>query len=690
MKPTFIEGKTINDAVLKALEELIYNGYRTKSRNGDINTIYNFFSTIENPKARHLSLNGRKNNIFASIAETFWVFAGSNGIDPYLSFFLPRAKDFSDDGKNWRGGYPERIKNGNQLDDVIEQFRNEGIYTRRATLYIGDPNLDTKESLENVYGLDKTLDKPCFLSHTEILTNSGYKRISEVTTEDLVYSYNESSECVELKRVEWSGKTKDVSRYLKITLSNGDEVCVTEDHSMYMKEYSFVGRSRQPYTVIQKKASEIEIGDYILSTPIHENGGLIKKNLRENKRFSNLTSWHRDSFEYFYGEIPEGMTVHHKNGDHFDNSKENLELLTESEHNRIHKLLNNPSRNKKVIEKKVEANRQNPGYSHGLMFKGLSKEEILDIFEKRIEELETLSYDYANKNLGTMGFPSLTRIVDKFGSWKNFKHQLKNRIGDHKVFERRIKENSDTSMGFIKVIGVEYVEESVGVFDITVEDNHNFILKSGGWIVHNCNMAMDFFVTPDKRLHMNVKSRSGDVIWGWGSINIFEWTFLQEMILQSIQDEIDPEVSLGSYNHHVTNLHLYDFNGAQGYQVLENKLHQKIGLNADDEIVFPDLDDTHDFFKELVDFYSELIISEGIPSYGKNIKGVNNIFKKYHVPVGSNLLYEYASLVLAYICQKKSKLSEVDFNLTIPISGSDEFIYSIEQSSFRKFNIEVE
>jgi thymidylate synthase len=360
---TDIRGKTINEVVNKSLQELIYNGYRTKSRNGDINTVYNAFVTLDNPKARHLSLVGRKNNIFATIAETFWVFAGSNKIDPYLSFFLPRAKDFSDDGETWRGGYPERIFANGQLDDVIEQFRNEGIYTRRAVLVISDPNLDTKENLLSKYGIDQTKDRPC-------------------------------------------------------------------------------------------------------------------------------------------------------------------------------------------------------------------------------------------------------------------------------------------------------------------------------------NMIIDFFITPDKRLHMNVKSRSGDVIWGFGSINIFEWTFLQEMVLQFIQDEIDPKVTLGTYNHHVTNLHLYDFNGAQGYEVLRNPLDQKLGLNANDEIEFPVVEEVHDFFQKLVEFYSGLITAEKLPSYGTDILDLNELFEDFRLSTEGNILYEYACLVLAYIMQKRYRLAEEEFGLNIEVMGSDEFIQSIDYSPFRKFNFE--
>ncbi len=359
-----ITGKTINEAVYKSLDALISEGYRAPSRNGDISTIYNAFVEIESPKSRHLNLVGRKNNIFATIAETFWVFAGSNQIDPYLSFFLPRAKDFSDDGKEWRGGYPERILNGFQIDDVIEQFRNEGIFTRRAVTVIYDANLDTAENLKAVYNLDKTKDRPC-------------------------------------------------------------------------------------------------------------------------------------------------------------------------------------------------------------------------------------------------------------------------------------------------------------------------------------NLIMDFFITPDKRLHMNVKSRSGDVVWGFGSINIFEWTFYQEMILQYIQAEIDPEVTLGSYNHHVTNLHLYDFNGAQGYDVIENKLKQTLGIINTDKIEFPGVEDTHDFFEELVHRLSFAINNEET-NYDRVYDEIYDTFMSYNLTINGNQLFDYARIIGAYICAKNMKMEKGERTTEIEVSLngiSAEFARSVIDSNFRKFTV---
>ncbi len=57
---------------------------------------------------------------------------------------------------------------------------------------------------------------------------------------------------------------------------------------------------------------------------------------------------HRELWEKEHGEIPKGFDVHHKNENKLDNSLENLELISHSEHLKRHNSKeNNPNWDKK-------------------------------------------------------------------------------------------------------------------------------------------------------------------------------------------------------------------------------------------------------------------------------------------------------------------------------------------------------
>src|SRR4051812_11719639 len=120
------------------------------SRAGKTRELTHVGITLTNPLAREVLVPGRRCNIAAQIAETAWMLAGRNDID-WLSHYLPRARDFSDDGKTWRSGYGPRLRDFHgvdQLAEIVALLRADP-ETRRAVAVLWDPPTDSQPGKDN-------------------------------------------------------------------------------------------------------------------------------------------------------------------------------------------------------------------------------------------------------------------------------------------------------------------------------------------------------------------------------------------------------------------------------------------------------------------------------------------------------------------------------------------------------------
>ena len=154
-----IRAESLNDIVYSAIKEIMKSGIQMNTRNGEARALYNVDLILTNPRSRHLCLRGRTNNIFGTLGEMFWVMAGQKEISPHLEFFVPRAKNYSDDGKTWNASYGDRLWNYGQFDHIFKMFEEDGIYTRRATQSIFFPGYDTYKEYKEREGTMK--DIPC-------------------------------------------------------------------------------------------------------------------------------------------------------------------------------------------------------------------------------------------------------------------------------------------------------------------------------------------------------------------------------------------------------------------------------------------------------------------------------------------------------------------------------------------------
>lgn len=176
----YISGRDVVDAISTSISRIWEHGELIAPRDNITKEILHATVVIRNPLNRLYIIPGRNDNIFAKIAETIWTLQGRDDID-WLSWYLPRAKDFSDDGRTWRGAYGPRLNNWAGVDAMANQIKNvvyklsEDPDTRQAVISLWDPSEDFKP----------TKDVPCnnwihFIIRDKTLHMSIAQRSSDV------------------------------------------------------------------------------------------------------------------------------------------------------------------------------------------------------------------------------------------------------------------------------------------------------------------------------------------------------------------------------------------------------------------------------------------------------------------------------------------------------------------------------
>lgn len=167
----------INSFLTGASKLLVTEGARRETRGQVCYELPEpFLFKITNPTARIITLPERKWLRVLPYAESLWIASGRNDLN-YITHYLGRMRDFSDDGIYMRGGYGPRYRDYNgesedyhietvnvrqkgsvdQLRYVIECFKQD-IETRRAVISFGDP---MKDDFDEKGNLKQSSDIPC-------------------------------------------------------------------------------------------------------------------------------------------------------------------------------------------------------------------------------------------------------------------------------------------------------------------------------------------------------------------------------------------------------------------------------------------------------------------------------------------------------------------------------------------------
>lgn len=331
----------------------------------------------------------------------------------------------------------------------------------------------------------------CFSGDTAVQVYGGDKLIKDIKVGDLVYSYNEEKNKIELKPVIRSFMTSSSAKVLKINFTNGQHIICTPNHKFAVRKMR-MGESNR---FAGEYFEWVEAKDFKPGTRIKSNYRQITKNGRY--QFTTNQYEHEVVAEYFYGEKPEGYVVHHKDENKMNNMADNLVYMSDADHRRLH------------MKDTIEKHKFKPGDMVGeknLFYGKHHTEETKQLLREKksgknnpnsrplvktdleghiLQEYESAGQLYKNEpefrnvSYAVRGKASLTTHPEYKGHYYN--GYLWYRIED---IENYNKENH-------KVESIEYLDEEIPVYDITVADNHNFYVGGAdGILVHNCGVQV--------------------------------------------------------------------------------------------------------------------------------------------------------------------------------------------------------
>ena len=135
--------RNISAATAGIVHELLEEGIEIVVRGNATRELLARHTRLERPLERYLFLPRRNNDIVAQFAETMWVLAGRDDV-AWLERYLPRAPDFSDDGKVWRGAYGPRLRRWGAVDqiDEVRKILSADRSSRQAVMNLFDPGRD--------------------------------------------------------------------------------------------------------------------------------------------------------------------------------------------------------------------------------------------------------------------------------------------------------------------------------------------------------------------------------------------------------------------------------------------------------------------------------------------------------------------------------------------------------------------
>lgn len=134
----YITAGTLDDLLHRVISKLLKSKNRIKPTRGEATELPGVLLQLTNPRAR-LSRTEKKGVLFSCLGELLWYLAKTKDVR-FISYYVPRYKDESDDGRTVYGGYGPRLfnmKGRDQVGNVLTLLRKNPD-SRRAVIQLFD------------------------------------------------------------------------------------------------------------------------------------------------------------------------------------------------------------------------------------------------------------------------------------------------------------------------------------------------------------------------------------------------------------------------------------------------------------------------------------------------------------------------------------------------------------------------
>lgn len=224
-----------------------------------------------------------------------------------------------------------------------------------------------------------------------------------------VWSLDENHNIVPSKLV-WAGKTRENAKFTEVKLDDGQTIRTTPNHRWVLRDGSL------------KKAEDLKPGDKLMPLYCKKDTKLSQRHSGKNKKNFYTTMYqpstgkwetgHKIVGRWKYGEYKFPDIIHHVDHVKYNNSPDNLEKMTQSEHAKLHEKLSERmlEYSKSDFGRKKSSETMKKAWKSGKInnntFTELWKDK--DIRKKRIEKLtfkvDSTLIKFVGKAINELGF----------------------------------------------------------------------------------------------------------------------------------------------------------------------------------------------------------------------------------------------------------------------------------------------